>query len=336
MPRPVLICDDSAMARNQIASALPVGLRAAVSYARNGTECLEALEGGVYELLLLDLTMPELDGYAVLEALQAREDRPIVVVVSGDVQPGARQRVEELGAGGFLGKPINHEELSDVLRGLGLADSNEAAPRGSAEVREPLPREPTDFLDGCREVANVAMGRAAELLARLLDVFVVLPVPHVAMIERNELHMALQATEEYDRVTAVTQGFIGPGVRGEALLLFNEARFEGVAALLDADGELNEQLELELVMDLASVLIGACLEGISGQLNLPFSQNHPTVLGRHCDVCELLEQNAPGWGRMLAIEIHCTIENHGIDCDLLLLFTDDSMATLRRKVEALL
>lgn len=330
MPTPVVICDDSGVARKQIARALPGDWDCDVSFAKGGEECLDMLSGAACEVLLLDLTMPEPDGYTVLERLRELPQAPAVIVVSGDIQPEAQRRVLALGARAFIRKPVNEAELAEVL------SREQLLPMGGSGIRSDAVDTRVEFLDGCRELANVAMGQAADLLARLLHAFVVLPVPNVAMIEGSELRMALSSVEGYERVSAVCQGFIGSGIAGEALLLFNEASFEDMARLMNNDAEPDQQQELELMMDLASVLIGACLRGIAEQLDITFSQDHPSVLDRHRSVADLLTRNGPGWGRMLAIELHCTIEDHRIDCDLLLLFTDDSMTTLEDKVAHLL
>ena len=62
----------------------------------------------------------------------------------------------------------------------------------------------------------------------------------------------------------------------------------------------------------------------------------PVVLGQHAPVSEMIKANARRWKRMLAIEISYGIENYNINCDLLLLFTEDSIKTLNYKVEFLL
>lgn len=66
--------------------------------------------------------------------------------------------------------------------------------------------------DACQEVANVAMGRAADLLAKLLDVFVLLPIPNVNVLEVSELTMALKATEESPKISALCQALSVPGL----------------------------------------------------------------------------------------------------------------------------
>jgi CheY-like chemotaxis protein len=332
MPTPVVICDDSSMARKQIARALPEGWDVDVVFATNGAEALEAVKGHRAEVLFLDLTMPVMDGYETLQALRQQADSPTkVIVVSGDIQPDARRRVLELGALEFLKKPIDQEQLTEVLGQLNVIGGAPSAGDRAGGIAIDV-----DIRDCYREVANVALGQAADLLARLLDVFVILPVPQVNTLEVAELQMALTSTERYDSISAVCQGYTGAGIAGEALLLFNDASFQDIARLMKYDGELDETVELELLMDIANILIGACLNGIAEQLDIKFSQGHPTVLGRHCNVSELIATNSARWTKTLAIEINYAIEDYHINCDLLLLFTEDSVQTLNNKIGHLL
>jgi hypothetical protein len=83
-------------------------------------------------------------------------------------------------------------------------------------------------------------------------------------------------------------------------------------------------------------LIGACTHGIGEQLEIHFTQGHPVVLGQHCKVDDILKSGNQQWQRTLAIEIHYTIEHVNIECDLLLLFTEDSVARLNQKIDFLL
>ena len=189
-----------------------------------------------------------------------------------------------------------------------------------------------DSRDCLQEVSNVAMGRAADLLARLLDVYVVLPIPNVNLLEVNELHMALSSLENSKSVSAVCQGFIGSCIAGEALLIFNDASFSDIAELTQFKGDISNPVELELLMDMANILIGACLNGISEQLDVKFSQGQPSVLGQHLKIADLIESAKSRWKQTLAIEINYTIENHNINCDLLLLFTEESLKVLNDKI----
>lgn len=120
MSIPLLICDDSNMARKQVLRALPEGWDVAVTLAGNGVECLEAIREGKGEMVFLDLTMPEMDGYQVLEQVRAEGLKAVIIVISADIQPAARERVLELGAIDFIRKPVDGVKLAETLRKFGL------------------------------------------------------------------------------------------------------------------------------------------------------------------------------------------------------------------------
>ena len=119
MTRPVLVTDDSLFARKQIIRALPEGWDISITQASNGREALAAFDEGLAGFMFLDLTMPEMDGFEVLQTLHDRGAEHRTVVVSADIQEGARQRVDDLGALGFLRKPVQAEEVEALLRDLG-------------------------------------------------------------------------------------------------------------------------------------------------------------------------------------------------------------------------
>lgn len=326
----LLVCDDSNMARKQLLRALPSDWPVAIAQASNGMEAMAILRQGRTDVMLLDLTMPAMDGYEVLATLRAEGLACKVIVVSGDVQEQARARVMELGALAFVQKPADPDLLKQTLARLGLLDGAVAGP-----VPGPAAAEPSiGFADAFREVVNVAMGRAAALLARVLGVFVQLPVPNVNIFEVGELHMALADAQRGDGLTAVCQGFIGGGIAGEALLIFHDSEVGDMARLLH--GFSAEHSSLEMLLDLSSVLIGACLGGIAEQVDVRFSQSHPMVLGQHASIDELIRLNRPRWKRTLAVEISYSIEGHHIHFDLLLLFTEDSVALLTHKLDYLM
>jgi chemotaxis protein CheY-P-specific phosphatase CheC/ActR/RegA family two-component response regulator len=374
MTTKLLICDDSNMALKQVARSLPDGWDVEISFAANGAEGIEAIKAGKGDVLLLDLNMPVMDGYQVLEAILAQDLPTLTIVISGDIQPEAHQRVTSLGALGFIQKPVNKDILTQVLSSYGifsnetLTSSDEVGILNNASINitdtpksvvkipvkpiatqvnvshldseskvdEPEITLSADMRDCYQEIANVAMGRAGDLLARLLNVFVKLPIPNVNFIEVSELRMALKDIENHDSTSGVCQGFISAGISGEALLILNDSSFKDVASLMNYQYDADMGTELELLMDLANVLIGACLKGVSEQLDIQFSQGHPEVLGQHRKISDLIANNANKWKKTLAIEISYSIENYPVKCDLLLLFTEKSMKTLNNKLAYLI
>lgn len=117
---PVLICDDSMLARKAAQRALPQDWNIEISFACNGKEALDSLRRKQFGLLLLDLTMPEMDGVEVLEQIKAEGIEVFVVVISGDIQPQMQQRVLALGALDFIAKPVDNLRLLKTLQGFGL------------------------------------------------------------------------------------------------------------------------------------------------------------------------------------------------------------------------
>ncbi|NVJ61231.1 MAG: response regulator [Gammaproteobacteria bacterium] len=329
MPIPVTICDDSTLARKQIARSLPENWDIEVSFATNGNEGLAAVKDGKAEVLFLDLTMPEMDGYQVLENIFNQQLNCLVIVVSGDIQPTARERVMSLGAIAFIKKPSDADQIAMILEEHGLLSETTKVVNQSIDE---LKQSSIPLRDSYQEIANVSMGRAAELLAKLLDAFVVLPIPNVNTIEVSDLQMALTAIQSKETVSSVCQGFIGNGVSGEALLIFNDSSFQDIARLMKFEGELNSNVELELLMDITSILIGAFLKTFAEQLDIQFSQGHPKILGQHCNIAELIKPENVTWKETLAIEIHYTIEGYNVSCDLLILFSEDSIEELNHRV----
>jgi DNA-binding response OmpR family regulator len=84
----------------------------------DGEMALRAIEEQRPDVLLLDLMMPVLDGWGVLERLEAEgSDLPIIVVSASDSAVNI-QRATELGATGYVTKPFNLRGLIDMIRGV--------------------------------------------------------------------------------------------------------------------------------------------------------------------------------------------------------------------------
>lgn len=336
----VLICDDSSVARKQMARSLPGDWDIDVSFAQNGEEALSAIREGLGDILFLDLNMPVMDGYETLANIQQHDLPTMTIVVSSDIQPEAHHRVEKMGAIDFLQKPTCPEQIAELLSKFGLYRAEEKLAPAAAAATPTVIRKgevgEINTADCMQEVANVSMGQAADLLARLLNAFVKLPIPRVSLLEGSELQKALTLTEQGDTYSAVCQGFIGAGISGEALLVFTDSSFHDIAELLNYKGELDDSAELELIMEVANILVGACINGFAEQLDIHFSQGHPVVLGQHVKVSDLVKANAENWNQILAIEITYEIENHNICCELLLLFTEDSLDILNRQISYLM
>ncbi|MEH6555871.1 response regulator [Pseudoalteromonas tetraodonis] len=116
----ILVCDDSTVARKQVMRCLKECIDADIQQATNGKEALEQLRQRYFDLLCLDLTMPEVDGIEVLEQIKISKIESYVLVISADIQQKMQARVAQLGAIDFIHKPINKTQLSTVLHKFGI------------------------------------------------------------------------------------------------------------------------------------------------------------------------------------------------------------------------
>jgi two-component system copper resistance phosphate regulon response regulator CusR len=123
----VLVVDDSERVRKTLATGLR-GHGMAVETAADGAEALTMLNGLSFELIVLDLMMPRMDGMQVLQALKGLAQKPRILVLSARDQVQDRVDALNLGADDYLVKPFAFEELLARLLALGRRNFAEASP----------------------------------------------------------------------------------------------------------------------------------------------------------------------------------------------------------------
>ncbi len=113
----ILITEDD----SSLAEALQFSLKQsgyAVDWVDNGAAADEALKEDVFELLILDLGLPKLDGFEVLRRLRRRNTGLPVLILSGREQPEEKVQGLDLGADDYLVKPFSLNELRARVRAL--------------------------------------------------------------------------------------------------------------------------------------------------------------------------------------------------------------------------
>lgn len=116
-PSRIALVDDDAPMRRSVADLLE-SLGFAVQIYESA-EAFLAAETAPAECLLLDIELPGMSGFELLERLSAANSSIPVVMLSGHASPDARHRARQLGALAFVAKPLNPDELvSAVQRSL--------------------------------------------------------------------------------------------------------------------------------------------------------------------------------------------------------------------------
>lgn len=114
-PITVLIADDNHVNRELLRAMLHNLTTADVHLRNDGAAALAAYHEIKPQITLLDIGMPLMDGFTVLENIRAADPNAFVIMVSADNELHAVKRAMSLGVGGYLVKPYSAQRLLDAL-----------------------------------------------------------------------------------------------------------------------------------------------------------------------------------------------------------------------------
>ena len=116
----ILVVDDSKVMREMIVACLRGLDHVEFTQAASGLEAIERLSLASFDLVLLDLNMPDIGGFEVVEFVRGQDtlrSLPIIVVTTrGD--DGSRERALQAGASRFMTKPFEPAEIVAEVRSL--------------------------------------------------------------------------------------------------------------------------------------------------------------------------------------------------------------------------
>jgi two-component system chemotaxis response regulator CheY len=110
----ILIVDDSGLARRTVRNMLEE-LGHSVEEAADGAQALERYVLNHHDLVILDMVMHGMYGLEVLSKFRELNPKLPVIVATADIQKSTREQVHAAGAAAMVNKPLNKEELTEVL-----------------------------------------------------------------------------------------------------------------------------------------------------------------------------------------------------------------------------
>jgi DNA-binding response OmpR family regulator len=181
-PLRILIVDDDPILR-EFASVHLNSPVTTIDTACDGIEARNLLSLASYDVALLDIEMPKLDGFSLLQEIRSDEKLSLlrVIMLTGHDDIASIDRAYQLGADSFATKPVNWRQLSYQIRYVVRTSLSQNSPDAS---REPHPLSAL--------TSSQAAGRAEALLQTIMD--------HVAEIERQ------QALYDNTEVSSQVQG----------------------------------------------------------------------------------------------------------------------------------
>jgi len=132
------------------------------------------------------------------------------------------------------------------------------------------------------EVMNIAFGKASSDLASVIDIRILLNVPHVEVLKAEELLQRIkEETKVYGAISIIEQNFWGK-YTGSALLAFPSTASKGLISLFDEeeDAENSPLLEKETLLEVGNILIGACVGKVAELLDDIVSFSPPRLIPR--------------------------------------------------------
>jgi CheY-like chemotaxis protein len=114
--RCVLVVEDSPTMRQLIGLGLRRVAGLTLVEADNGLEALELLDQYAFDLILLDLNMPVMSGFVLLEKLRERADVPPIIVITTESGEEDINRALSLGVAAYIMKPVRAPDLADTVR----------------------------------------------------------------------------------------------------------------------------------------------------------------------------------------------------------------------------
>lgn len=184
-----------------------------------------------------------------------------------------------------------------------------------------------DQKDALQELLNISMGQAANSLAQLIETKIDISIPKISTVTPNELYSLLFETTDsfYTR-----QSFLGD-IHGEVMSVLSQSGLAEVAKLMDYDEPLDKEDVQEIILELCNILAGACLSGLSDQLELTTNLNMPTLFQPEKSNFSDLQ-----WQHTLVMEVQFIIAISSFSMRVVFCLDDESLARMKTTLDELL
>jgi CheY-like chemotaxis protein/HPt (histidine-containing phosphotransfer) domain-containing protein len=172
LPLSILLADDNPI-NQRVAQSVLEKLGYQAHLATNGLEVLKALETKTFDLIFLDVQMPEMDGIETMRRIAARwpnGHRPRVVAMTGNALVGDREKCLAAGMDDYISKPIRIAELQAAIERWGSTSVKRADNHGASRI---LPDAAAELLDLAiiGELREMPPTDGVSMLRELIDLF---------------------------------------------------------------------------------------------------------------------------------------------------------------------
>jgi len=191
--------------------------------------------------------------------------------------------------------------------------------------------------DALGEVFNIAMGRAAQALSRLISTEVELSAPDVEILELTEIQSII-AQQGGDPSICVVREKFGGDLSGNALLIFpTKGSLELVRMILsslwdDNKAEALSETQQEALVEVGNIILNACMGSIANLTQQDFETEIPDFLqGAVTTILDRLHDNSQG--DVLFVRVQFGVSAHSINGFVGFLMDIDTLETFQTRIE---
>jgi CheY-like chemotaxis protein len=230
-PRRILLTEDNAVNR-QLALAVLERRGHIVTVAKNGREALDRLADGAFDLVLMDLQMPEMGGFettAMIRAVELHRGGHLpIFAMTAHAMKGDRERCLAADMDGYISKPVNRQELVALVESVPVAPQAEPAPAAlpAFDAAAMIERVGDEAL--ARQLVGLFLAEYPKLLGALRESF------------------AARQPDDVRRAAHAAKGCIANFVEGGPQATACEIERLGAAGRLDEVAPLLARLEREV------------------------------------------------------------------------------------------
>ena len=202
----ILLAEDNRV--NQVvATRILTKMGHTITVAHNGVEALSLLAAGSFDLVLMDIQMPQMDGIAATKSIRTREMNTNshfpIIAMTAHAMKGDRERCIEAGMDGYVSKPINVEDLEIAIAKVMHLTSTDARGLRTEGHSKGSPRNPVNLDFG---PMLKRLGGDEELLDEVIEIFVDQAPKHLDTLRRA---LSQGDTELVERTAHSIKGELG-------------------------------------------------------------------------------------------------------------------------------
>ncbi|MBX2807911.1 MAG: hypothetical protein KTR20_04695 [Cellvibrionaceae bacterium] len=180
---------------------------------------------------------------------------------------------------------------------------------------------------------NNAADTAAQSLEQVIDSPVAALAPSTHWVNKNNLRATLAGLKLPEKSIVIRQSFRGH-LRGEVLVLLEHgAKHYQLGRVMGYEAEMTPLNIQELTLELANVLSGACISGLSQQLNIRLNFGAPSLLSNKASVDSILAGKTLSWTDALFMDLGYTVSSINMKAHLILCIVEEDSQVLYQCID---